>query len=250
MCETIFIEKKLGTSWITDMNFLFQTNNIYIMDNHLAALWCWEKYMQNNTESQEVTLYHIDRHEDFKTHEASFDDLDIANKIKDQTFQEYCHEMIGDDGCPRYHWNNYINYFAKLYSGKLKFKSLTIKQDSPPDYLSVDRLDNIDAFFDEDLRSIKPLILNIDVDYFYFDKGDNDIVQLYSNELIKYFCETIKKDIIDINNDVCLTIALSPECCGGWNNAITPLEDFNTILELNLPIAVLRARIPVQSASK
>ena len=37
------------------------------------------------------------------------------------------------------------------------------------------------------------------------------------------------------NIDV-LTIALSPECCGGWENSINTLRLFNNILEIEMEI--------------
>lgn len=37
----IYKNHELKTSGCYNMNFLFNNGKFYIMDNHLAAAWCW-----------------------------------------------------------------------------------------------------------------------------------------------------------------------------------------------------------------
>lgn len=55
-------------------------------------------------------------------------------------------------------------------------------------------------------------IVNLDVDYFF-----NNNVQLFTETYIESICTQIVKEKAKI---AVLTIALSPDCCGGWENAI------------------------------
>ena len=57
----IYKNHELKTSGCYNMNFLFNNGKFYIMDNHLAAAWCW---LQKIDTSKRYGLFHIDRHYD------------------------------------------------------------------------------------------------------------------------------------------------------------------------------------------
>ena len=48
-------------SGATEQNSLCRSGNVYVMDNHRAALWCW---LQELDLSKPHSLIHIDRHTD------------------------------------------------------------------------------------------------------------------------------------------------------------------------------------------
>ena len=50
-------------SYDTHLNFLWKADGLplYIMDNHLAAAWCW---MQECSSEESYQFFHIDRHND------------------------------------------------------------------------------------------------------------------------------------------------------------------------------------------
>ena len=48
-------------SGATNQNLLCKAGNVYIMDNHRAAMWCW---LQEVPEDGVVGLFHIDEHYD------------------------------------------------------------------------------------------------------------------------------------------------------------------------------------------
>lgn len=56
--------------------FLWKTNNVYVMDNHLAAAWCW---MQECDADTRYNFMHIDKHNDLGTNTP----FDIYRHIKD-----------------------------------------------------------------------------------------------------------------------------------------------------------------------
>src|SRR5690606_8870307 len=83
-----------------------------------------------------------------------------------------------------------------------------------------------------------PTILNIDLDYFSCQKTVYDHIQFMSDAYIRQIFSEVKR-VLDGGKIAVLTICLSPECCGGWNEA----ENFCSIaceelgLEFSLPSA-------------
>ncbi|PWW17303.1 hypothetical protein DEU40_1253 [Chryseobacterium sp. AG844] len=75
------------------------------------------------------------------------------------------------------------------------------------------------------------LIVNLDIDYFY--SQHKKLYKIYSDELIINVATILLENMDKI--DV-LTIALSPECCGGWENAFKTLKVINNIMDLGLEI--------------
>lgn len=55
----IYKNHELKTSGCYNMNFLFNNGKFYIMDNHLAAAWCW---LQKIDTSKRYGLFHCGRH--------------------------------------------------------------------------------------------------------------------------------------------------------------------------------------------
>ena len=49
-----------GHSGTFDCNLLWQSENVYVMDNHRLALWCWMQHI----EEEQYDIVHIDEHYD------------------------------------------------------------------------------------------------------------------------------------------------------------------------------------------
>jgi len=60
-------EKRDQSGPVND-NFLWQSDSLYVMDNHRLALWCWWQYLDNNPGY--INFVHIDRHYDALWHIA------------------------------------------------------------------------------------------------------------------------------------------------------------------------------------
>lgn len=50
----IYKNHELKTSGCYNMNFLFNNGKFYIMDNHLAAAWCW---LQKQTHPKDMDYF-------------------------------------------------------------------------------------------------------------------------------------------------------------------------------------------------
>ncbi len=64
-------------------------------------------------------------------------------------------------------------------------------------------------------------ILNIDIDYFFTEDSNGNIYQFVSDAYIQEFLKNIDSclDHIDV-----VTIAMSPNFCGGWENSYRILK--------------------------
>jgi hypothetical protein len=69
--------------------------------------------------------------------------------------------------------------------------------------------------------------VNLDIDYFFSSQPQK--LALFSDEFVDAVACTLKKGLGNGMIKV-LTIALSPECCGGWEKAESMLLKFQKIL--------------------
>ena len=56
MSEWLVPFKGRNRSLSFDQNFLWRKDNIFIMDNHRAALWCWLQHMSPEGENKGLNL--------------------------------------------------------------------------------------------------------------------------------------------------------------------------------------------------
>src|SRR5687768_12090095 len=59
---------------------------IYIMDNHLAAAWCWSRHLHPTVE---YNFLHVDAHYDLDCNEIDTRVVALTSPISDLTFEEY-----------------------------------------------------------------------------------------------------------------------------------------------------------------
>lgn len=250
---------KNSKSESSNLNILYQENNVFVMDNHLAAAWCWFHMLERE---KIYNFCHIDQHDDLANdnHEL-FKEL-FSNKkiisINDYT-SLVAKQAPGVVTPPSkiIRWDNYIlhakairpNWFAKEIYVCHQFVSgercsLTNEQkyeESFDIYEGVVNIpihpQNINCY---DLnRSLEEClnnddqgfwILNLDIDYFF-----NSRRLMFSSEYINSVCDQIKKAKEKI---AVITIALSPECCGGWDNSIKVYNQIAEQLSINMRIDI------------
>lgn len=204
-----------------NVNFLFQNDNVFVMDNHLAAGWCWMSYLDT---SFSYNLFHIDRHDDLLDDRAMLKTQIIDKKI-DVTklnFDEYCSLLNNTfDNFKLFRWDNYIinthillpDFFSKKYFAtheECRENSDFVEIDVPFD----DLIDNLPYWVNKYVEN--KWIINIDVDYFFGDVGSRTI-QVFTDEYITEFAKAVKKSA---SNTAIITICLSPDCSIDWDNSV------------------------------
>jgi hypothetical protein len=201
------------------MNFLFRQGNIYVMDNHRAALWCWMKHI---SPEKRYSLFHIDAHYDTRSvKEAAW--LTSVPDLTSVTLADYLAfgtERESSEKWPLIAWDNYLSLFFEKFPAMLAECFFATHQVGDQPEASVKYEHMIPRIFSESLPSFLEdyssdgWILNLDIDYFFCKSGEK-YIPMFSDDFIDRFIEAVAK-VIRRKKLICMTIALSPECCGGW----------------------------------
>jgi UPF0489 domain len=231
--------KDLGASGCCNVNFLFNHGKVYVMDNHLSAGWCW---LQKIDTSKQYNFVHIDRHYDLMDYEDEIraSVIEKAINLEGLSFDEYVELTYKDDRAPTgtvqlFKWDNFILNIDHAFPGLLSktfFVTKKIGEGGQSTFINFeDEIEHfIDQFPDWFEKGETGLIIDIDLDYF-FTPIRGGYYQLYSDQTILKLATLVRDHMHKI--DV-VTIALSPECCGGWNNSFRVLDIFREVLELDL----------------
>ncbi|WP_319764593.1 UPF0489 family protein [Maridesulfovibrio sp.] len=216
------------------LNFLWQQDNIFIMDNHRAALWCWLDVLKK---SESVNLFHVDRHFD-----ALFSAKDYAHFPHDDFegfgIKEYLEFGYDNDFfavTPLFRWDNYLGLFIEKYGEKIgEWAFATHGKGSAP------RNIGFAAYEPWELpAALNKLegnwIFNLDLDYFFGRMADNKMGRLFTDAYINDWGNELRK-AYDTGTIKVLTISLSPECAAGWAGAEAALAAFNEGLGISFTL--------------
>jgi len=233
-------------SWDKYINLLCKERNIYIMDNHFASIWCWLQEIDLN---ERYNILHIDRHYDTryshidkwieniptKLHELGIEDF-ISLKYDDPNFENQDKIM---------YWDNYFPIFHRLYKENInKYHFITHKDGTVfpemealiEEYPIKGLFNLMDYLFDKENTGNFNWIVNIDLDYFFQQiEGSNITFRFITYKSIDFFLDKINKYLNKKRISV-ITIALSPECCGNWENSLELMRYFSQKLEIDFNI--------------
>jgi len=226
---------------VWSQNFVWKKDDIYIMDNHRAALCCW---LQQLNASDKYKLLHIDRHYDAPNNGKNLPTFKLES-LFNITLDEYLSLSYSSSTGEKYPFFQYDNYMWPLFPGNSSLVSefifATHNDGEEPNF------DEFDKIYPWDLLNLgcrfKNLkhkwIVNIDIDYFFHDffrQNEPIYIRLFSDRYIERVFSSIKYHY-QKGRIAVLTIALSPEFCGGWNNAEDLCTSICKIMDVpfNLP---------------
>ena len=224
-----------------DINFVWKKDNIYIMDNHRAALWCW---LQEISPLDKYKLLHIDRHYDTANDSDHMSSLKLEH-LFDITLEQYLSlsypSSLVYENYPLFRDDNYMwPLFPGDGSPVVEFFFATHNDGHAPDfdYDIINPWDLLDlgSRFE---NSRHKWIVNIDLDYFFHDffrQNQPRYIRLFSDQYIERVFSSIRYHYQQ-GKIVVLAIALSPEFSGGWNNAEQLCSTICKIMDIpfNLP---------------
>ena len=107
----IYRKNPLEESGCCNMNLLYNVDKFYIMDNHLAAAWCW---VQKIDQSKRYGLFHIDRHYDILNNLGDNCINENRDILTSNDFNTY-YSLNGDYDMPIMSFDNYIDTFNRLW---------------------------------------------------------------------------------------------------------------------------------------
>ncbi len=207
------------------LNFMLHYPKTYVMDNHLGAGWCW---LHELNPKQQYNFFHIDQHEDLGAalDPKYYQHLKNDPKVPIDEYVSLSYRESFYQG-KVFIWDNYIKQIQRLFPDWFSNCYFACPSDvydpshSPALSLNIvynanplELYNNIDYLIKKERRRF---IVNLDIDYFFDDK----CMPLYSEEYIRAFAQHLNDAM---ENIAVLTIALSPECCGGWEQAFRVYE--------------------------
>lgn len=221
--------------------FLWQKEKVFVMDNHMAALWSW---LQVCDPQKKYNFMHIDRHYDML---ECFEnkDLEPVKRNPHLSFEEFSSLKRSDGESQLFRWDDYImagyvlfpewfhtNIFLTHKEGDIGnswgHKPMKIREEDPLfmewciDQYIGEPSEYLDGFKGKDYKL--PWIVNLDLDVFY-TSGSH--IQLFSDDYIRRIAELLQDNMDKI---AVLTIAISPDCLGGeemsekWVNGMRLLK--------------------------
>ena len=206
-------------------------NNIYIMDNHRAALWCW---MQEIEVDKNIKYFHLDRHYDCRNGDLE-NWISLCPDLGSLSIHDYLNLMDSHEYV-LFKYDNYGAIFLEKYKNIIEHSLFfTYKEGDIPRTESIQE-ENASLLHEnlEYWTEDGAWIFNIDLDYFFYKENDNYSL-MYSNEFIYSFFLIVKKKL-DKKEIKVLTIALSPEFCGGWKNAKKVCDIATSALDISFEI--------------
>ena len=92
--EIIYSKDIFKESGIYNVNMLYRKENVYLMDNHLSALWCWVKHRQEEKIIiGNPQIIHVDHHNDYEEVPNNKETRKAVSKICKQTFEQFISEL-------------------------------------------------------------------------------------------------------------------------------------------------------------
>jgi len=234
----------LRYSWSSQLNFLYQSGKVYVMDNHLAAGWCWINQLHTG---KSYNLYHIDGHYDLQGDAQSVKSqiIDVGFDLQNCSLDAYLNlrqPMEDGKSVPLFRYDTYILNLQQVYDSLFARKYYATQRigNRKEVYLDPGKGDcEIEAFQlihqladDIDATSDNQWIVNLDLDYFFIEMGE-DHLQYLTDDFIVTVCENIKRSMKKI---AVVTIALSPEFCGGWQKSYRIAKLVSHCLELDFEL--------------
>lgn len=213
--------KGRNDSLATAQNFLWQSGNVYIMDNHRAAMWCW---LQEVPSDENVLLLHIDEHFDtLSSPMAQW--IPHLPELRGLNIDDYLALTFpGRDGTlPLIRWDNYLSLFLERYGKQLRRAIfITHNEGEKPQFEGAfhptpEKVPaNMGFYLDHPARAI----INVDLDYFFCNDGQDKRRMMFSDDYISSIFGSIRAHM-DAGKVACLTLCLTPDenYTGGWAQA-------------------------------
>lgn len=216
-----------GFSGPSEDNVLWKDKNVYVMDNHRLALWCWFQEMKKG---ERYNLFHIDAHPDLSESALKYFNHDLWTL----SLEDYRLCWQDDINTPLFRWDNYIEVFLQKYSENVGVTLSATHHLGSSKGLSeeVKPIDLVkrgnEIFSGKKYINDLPWIVNLDLDYFFSAAPEK--LELFSESFVESFARSIHSGLANGMIKV-LTISLSPECCGSWEKAEMMLKKFLNNLE-------------------
>ena len=215
-------------SGAVNQNLLWRDRNVFLMDNHRAALWCWQ---------QEIDLYvtphsvlHVDRHTDCLG--ANLDaHLAAMPSLRGLSIEDYLDASVTLAGAsvPLFRWDNYLSIHLEKFGKQVSVvRSVDHDDGDAPNHPRTmrPRADEVPPNVLYWLRhASRRWIVNVDLDYFFCKEAKpqlNDVpwFPMFSDAFIEMLFGEIKV-AMDEGLVGVVTLCLTPtDFTAGWDECL------------------------------
>jgi len=226
----------MPTEWIIEFNgrnrtgvygqnLLWRSGNLFVMDNHRAAAWCWSQLIPGTCDH---LLVHIDRHND--TLQSQLQEWiaalpqGIPSAIDDYLLASY--QLSTEDPSLLFRWDNYLSIYLALRGQHVREVILaTHGEGDRPNHGNVTALDPEALLQTLEARisgAGLPTILNLDLDYFFGLDNDGRAIRVLDDRYVDSLTSVIAR-LDQAGHFPIITIALTAtdSLTGGWG----PVEE-------------------------
>jgi hypothetical protein len=227
-----------------NQNLLWRDGNVYLMDNHRAALWCWQQEI--DLYKTKHSVFHLDRHTDCLGANLDQHIRDMPD-LRGLSITDYLNAevQLGFGTTPLFRWDNYLSLHLSIFGDQVEIlRSADHDDGDDPRHISTIR-SQADEIPPNLLYWLKhnqsPWIVNIDLDYFFClspnldDDGGEIWMPMFSEEFVESIFGEFKKGL-DENLIGALTICLTPtDFTPGWEECLSLSRKIFQILEAQHP---------------
>jgi hypothetical protein len=168
--EWIVPFKGRNSTGVYRQNFLWRSDNVFVMDNHRAAAWCWSQCVDP---SSDHALVHIDRHWDALSSQLDTWLFLLSNGIPGSIddYLAIAQDLDFGGKAPLFRWDNYLSIYLALTGQKVTKSFFATHGDGDrPNHSPMVELSSTELLAClpgaiSDLRV--PIIMNVDLDYFF-----------------------------------------------------------------------------------
>jgi len=234
-----------GHSGSVTQNFLYRWNNVYVMDNHRAAAWCW---MREMLPEETLNVFHIDEHYD--TLYSNMEHwLPRCESIESLSLPEYLdlHWDAGGQSIPVFQWDTYLSIFLEKFKDRVDqciFATQGVGDTPRWDEMLRPEAKQLPSNLPHWVGRDGRWIFNVDLDYFFCAFSNDRRELMFSPAYVRNVFEGIK-EAWSSNRVCCITVCLSPDegYSGSWENAEELLKLFAEVFEMPYPLAKDRSAL-------
>lgn len=175
-------------------NLLWQSGNLFVMDNHRAAAWCWAKVLSADADHD---LIHIDRHNDALQSQLGEWLAALTQGIPSNIHDYLAATYILSSGEPSlvFRWDNYLSIYLALRGARVREVILASHGEGDmPNHSNVTSVDPERLLVNLEGRLSQPelpAILNLDLDYFFEPQGEEPAIRIIDDAYVAKLTQLI-----------------------------------------------------------
>jgi UPF0489 domain len=225
-------------------NLLWQDGDVYLMDNHRAALWCWQNALDLGVVSHRIL--HIDRHTDALGANLSqhLKDMPVLQALSINDYLD-AKVQLGSEKHSLFRWDNYLSiHIASSKKTLIELICADHGEGGNPQFHSTHRPkpDSLSGNISYWLtQGREPWIVNVDLDYFFcsgakLDELGNKVwIPLFSDSYIERIFRQVY-DSMKMGRVKVVTVCLTPSnFTPGWQECLNLSHKIFDILKVRHP---------------